>query len=59
MIMSGTSPNHSMDGYKIICAPKSRLYFLGVNAPLGPASSEGRLSVCLYVCNTLVFSNAQ
>ena len=23
--------------------------FLGANAPLGPASSEG-LSVCLYVC---------
>ena len=30
--------------------------FLGANAPLGPASSEGLsvcLYVCLYVCNTL------
>ena len=35
---------------------KITIYFLGANAPLGPASSEGLyvcLSVCLYVCNTL------
>ena len=28
------------------------LHFLGANAPLGPASSEG-LYVCMSVCNTL------